>query len=304
MLQFSLLQGKSHVLRSFTGMSPEAFTHLLASFGAVYRSALQEVEAQRAIPRQRRRGGGCKGALPTLEDKLLFILFYFKLYPIQQVQGFFFGLSQPQANYWIHWLTPILNAALGYEAQLPARKAAELAQVLEACPELEFIIDGVERPIQRPKAQDRQRTYYSGKKKRHTVKNVVITEKATGKIKVLSSTHPGKTHDKKVADKGVYRFPHGSKLWKDTGFQGYEPEDVTTFQPKKKPRGGELTPEEKVGNRRIARQRIGIEHSIGGVKVYHIVRDLYRNHKRKFEDVIFETACGLHNLRLDFRFGI
>lgn len=182
MLRFSMLKGKPHVLRSFTGVNQEAFAQLLDAFRAAYDQALWEAEGQRVPSRQRRRGGGCKGTLPTLEDKVLFILFYFKVYPIPVVQGFCFGLSQPQANYWIHRLPPLLNAALGYDAQLPARKAADVAQVLEACPAVEFIIDGVERPIQRPNAQDRQRTYYSGKRKRHTLKNLVITDKRTGKI--------------------------------------------------------------------------------------------------------------------------
>ncbi len=300
MLCYSLLKGKASLLRSFTGLSPSAFAQLLGSFKTAYEGLLAEEEAHRTFPRQRQPGGGCRGALPLVEDKVLFILFYFKLYPLQVAQGFFFGLSQAQANYWIHRLTPVLNAALGYEAQLPARKAADVAAVLEACPGLEFIIDGVERPIQRPKDPERQRAYYSGKKKRHTVKNVVVTEKRTGKIKVLSPTSEGKAHDKRVTDEAGYRFPPGSKLWKDTGFQGYEPEDTTTFQPKKNPKGGQLTSEEKAQNREIARERIGVEHSLGDTKVYRSVRDIYRNHKKKFEDVIMETACGLHNLRLDF----
>ena len=302
MIRYSILKEKPSLLRSLTGLSQAAFAKLGESFTAAYARTLAEEETRRPTPRQRQPGGGCKGAMPTVEDKVLFILVYFKLYPLQAVQGFFFGVSQPQANYWIHRLTPVLNAALGYEAQLPARKAADVAQVLERCPALEFIIDGVERPIQRPKGKGRQRTYYSGKKKRHTVKNVVVTEKRTRKIKALSGTYEGKAHDKRVADEAGYRFPPGSKLWKDTGFQGYEPEDTTTFQPKKKPKGGQLTSEEKAQNQEIARARIGVEHSLGDTKVYRIVREIYRNHKKKFEDLIMETACGLHNLRLDFAF--
>jgi hypothetical protein len=172
--------------------------------------------------------------------------------------------------------------------------------VLAACPGLEFIIDGTERPIRRPKDQDQQRTLYSGKKKRHTVKNNVITDKRTRKIKALSLTREGRTHDKKLADEQAVIFPQGSKLWKDSGFQGYEPQQVQTFQPGKKPKGGQLTPAEKAHNAAISSQRIAVEHSIGGVKVYHIVRDVFRNLRAGFDDVVMETACGLHNLRLDY----
>lgn len=129
----------------------------------------------------------------------------------------------------------------------------------------------------------------------------MITDKRTKKIKGLGRTQAGKKHDKAATDEEGYRFPQGSKLWKDSGFQGYEPEQTTTYQPKKKPRKGELTAADKRQNQAISRERIGVEHSIGGVKVFRIVRDIYRNHRRLFEDLIMETACGLHNLRLDFR---
>jgi hypothetical protein len=300
MLTYAKIANKPRTLRSLTGLSLEAFAKLVASFERAYEAHLEEQDRQRERPRQRRRGGGRKSAIPTIEDKLLFILVYFKIYPLQEVQGLLFSMSQPQANFWIHRLTPILNQALGYEMQLPARKPADLEQVLQACPGLEFIIDGTERPIQRPKDPERQRQYYSGKKKRHTVKNIVISDRRTKKIKGLSSTSEGKKHDKKLADETGFRFPGGSKLWKDIGFQGYEPGGIETYEPKKKPRGGELTAEERAQNRAISRVRIGVEHAIGGAKVFHIVRDVYRNHKQHFEDLIMETACGLHNLRLDY----
>jgi hypothetical protein len=96
-------------------------------------------------------------------------------------------------------------------------------------------------------------------------------------------------------------FPKGSKVWKDTGFQGYEPEGIITFQPMKKPKGKELTTEQKQKNKELSRERIGVEHSIGGVKVFRIVHETFRNFREGFDDLAIETACGLHNWRLDFR---
>ena len=116
----------------------------------------------------------------------------------------------------------------------------------------------------------------------------------------LRATCEGKKHDKKLAEKQALRFPKGSKLWKDTGFQGYEPEEVTTLQAKKKPKGGKLNPAEKEANRRVSKLRVRVEHSIAGVKVFRIARDILRNLKANFEDTLMETACGLHNLRVDF----
>jgi hypothetical protein len=231
---------------------------------------------------------------------IVFILFYFRHYPVQELQGYLFGMGQAQAWDWIHRLTPILNQALGYEQQLPGRKKQDVGQILADCPGLEFIIDGTERPIRRPKDKKRQETHYSGKKKRHTIKNNVVSDKRTRKIKVLSETCEGKKHDKKLADEQDIPFPEGSSLWKDTGFQGYEPEHITSYQPTKKPKGKELTTEQKDQNRLISRQRIRVEHSIGGVKVFGIVRNIFRNMREGFDDMVMETACGLHNLRCDY----
>ena len=65
----------------------------------------------------------------------------------------------------------------------------------------------------------------------------------------LSATCEGKEHDKRLADEQALRFPKDSKLWKDTGFQGYESAGVTTLRAKKKPKGGKLSPAEKEANR-------------------------------------------------------
>jgi hypothetical protein len=301
LIKFQSLKKNLAAFQCFTGLNLAAFYELLPSFERAYEADLDKRDKERPEKRLRERGGGRNGALPNLEEKLLFILFYFKVYPVQEVQGYVFGMGQTQAGEWIHRLTPILNRALGYEKQLPARKAQDIEQVLRMCPDLEFIIDGTERPIRRPKNKEKQKEYYSGKKGRHTVKNNVVTEKPTQKVKVLSATCEGKKHDKKLADEQAIPFPKGSKVWKDTGFQGYEPEGVTTYQPMKKPKGKELTTEQKQTNKELSKERIGVEHSIGGIKVFRIVHDTFRNFREGFDDLVMETTCGLHNWRLDFR---
>ncbi len=304
MIKFQFLKKNLAAFQCFTGLNLAAFYELLPSFEQAYEADLDRRDKERTSKRQRERGGGRNGALSGSENKLLFILFYFKVYPVQEVQGYVFGMGQTQTGEWIHRLTPILNQALGYEKQLPARKAQDIEQVLKMCPDLEFIIDGTERPIRRPKSKKKQEDNYSGKKKRHTVKNNVVTENRTKKVKVLSATVEGKKHDKKLADEQEIPFPKGSKVWQDTGFQGYGPEGVTTYQPMKKPKGKELTTEQKQKNKELSAERIGVEHSIGGVKVFRIVHDTFRNFRDGFDDLVMETACGLHNWRLDFRLTV
>ena len=225
-------------MQSLTGLTPAEFESLLLSFQEAWDDFVEETFQSKR--RKRAYGGGRKAQLEILEDKLLFILVYFRLYPTQEVQGYLFGMGQAQANEWVHRLTALLNRALGYEEQLPERRPWKLKQVLRNCPNLEFMIDGTERPINRPHDKEERKTYYSGKKKAHTVKNNVITERG-GNVVYLSDTYEGKKHDKKIADEEEYKFPGGSTLWQDTGFQGYAPAGVKIRQPKKKPRGGELT---------------------------------------------------------------
>lgn len=284
MLNYARVTGKARLIRSITGLNEKAFARLLKSFKQAYEGWLEEQDKQRKTERQRARGGGRQAVLARAEDKLLFILFYYRYYPLQEVQGFFFGIGKTQAHDWIHRLTPLVSQALGYEMQLPERQAANVEQVLAACPELSFIIDGTERPIERPKDKDRQKKHYSGKQKKHTLKNLVISETKTKKIKVLSPTVPGKQHDKSLADEQAYSYPQGTRLYKDTGFQGYEPSHTNTKQPKKKPRGKDLSDEDKALNRRISKVRIGVEHSIGGAKIYHIVKDTLRHQLEGFAD--------------------
>jgi hypothetical protein len=120
-------------------------------------------------------------------------------------------------------------------------------------------------------------------------------------ILFLTDTEPGKKHDKKLADESGYCLPPGSRLGQDTGFQGFSLNQVAILQPKKKPRGGTLTDLEKHSNQWLSSLRIRVEHAIGGVKRYRIVKDKIRNWKDGFRDSVIATCCGLHNFRLDFR---
>jgi hypothetical protein len=232
----------------------------------------------------------------AIEDKLFFILFYLKVYPLQEVIAAFFGMSQGRANEWIHKLSPILESALGAAQWLPERNPQNLEQVLALCASVDFIIDGTERPVQRPSDVTEQRDQYSGKKK-HTLKNNLIVDIEERLVRYLSETYPGRMHDKRICDIEELVFPLEINLFQDTGFQGYQPLGVTIYQPKKKPQGQALTAEEKAENQLISSIRILVEHIISSVKRCRIVKDIFRNTKAFFADQVMEIACGLHNFR-------
>lgn len=121
------------------------------------------------------------------------------------------------------------------------------------------------------------------------------------KVLFVSETVEGKRHDKKLADESAYALPPGSRLSQDTGFQGFTLANVAILQPKKKPRSHALSDLDKATNQWLSALRMRIEHAIGGIKRYRIVKDKIRNWKAGFKDMVFETCCGLHNFRLNFR---
>jgi len=133
-----------------------------------------EQESNRKSKRKRKQGGGRKGQIKSLENKLLFILTYHKTYPLQVVQGELFGMSQSQANHWIHVLSPILQKALAYEEKLPSRSPENFAQSPNNCDTKYFQIDGTERRRRRPKDKEEQKEFYSGKKKRIPTKTTPL----------------------------------------------------------------------------------------------------------------------------------
>jgi hypothetical protein len=164
MLSYHRLKQHPRVLRAFTSLDPNEFDTLLIPFEQVW-EAYVSTHYRHKKWRRRRYGGGRKPRLVTLEDKLLFILFYFKVYPLQEVIAHVFGMSQGRANEWIHKLSPILERALGEAHCLPERDPQNLEQVLALCASVDFVIDGTERPVQRPSAPIEQKDQYSGKKK-------------------------------------------------------------------------------------------------------------------------------------------
>lgn len=136
------------------------------------------------------------------------------------------------------------------------------------------------------------------------MKNNLIIDIEERRVRYLSQTYAGRIHDKRICDEEDYTFPPGCILFKDTGFQGFEPEQVSTYQPKKKPRNHELSAEDKAENQMISSIRILVEHVISGVKRCRIVHDVLRNTKAQFDDLVLEIACGLHNFRTTLRYSM
>jgi hypothetical protein len=234
MIEYAKLKRDRRKFLALTGLTFKEFQALLSAFEKAYRQQYAGDKTLAGRKRKRKMGGGRRGALATPEQKLLFILVYQKTYPLQVVMGELFGLSQTSANEWVHRLLPILRDALAALGVKPERDGHKFAQAERHTKEpRDYIIDGTERRRQRPKNPEKQALHYSGKKKTHSDKNVVIANRRTKRVGYLSPTYAGKTHDKKIADREPLVYPPGTRLGKDTGFQGYEPRGCQTYQPKK-----------------------------------------------------------------------
>jgi hypothetical protein len=232
MVTYHTLQNDRRQFLALTGLTLSEFQLLLGAFARAYDRVYPINQTLTGQPRQRVSGGGCKGILHPPQQKLLFILVYLKTYPLQVLMGELFEMSQSGANYWIHRLLPVLRVALDDLGVLPERKPTRFAQSQPSHPHL--IIDGTERRRQRPKNPEKQALHYSGKKKTHSDKNIVIVNEPGNRIGFLSQTYPGSMHDKKMADRESIAYPPDAVLDKDTGFQGYEPAVQETRQAKKK----------------------------------------------------------------------
>jgi hypothetical protein len=164
MLSYDRLAQHPQAFRAFTGLDHSEFATLLPAFARAWEDYIHHTHIAKK-KRKRRYGAGRKSRLRSLEEKLLFILVYFKIYPLQEVMAQMFAMSQSRANEWIHKLTGILQCALGSSQYLPERHPQNLEQVLALCVSVDFIIDGTERRTQRPTDNDQQKAHYSGKKK-------------------------------------------------------------------------------------------------------------------------------------------
>jgi hypothetical protein len=224
---------------ALTGLTPTEFDLLLPAFARCCERLSPTERTAAGRPRQRFPGGGRTGALPEPGQKLLFVLVYLKTYPLQAVMAELFGLSQPRVNYWLRQLLPILRDALDELGALPERDPHAFGEAAAAGGQrTRRIIDGTERRRQRPRNREKQAAHYSGRKKIHSYKNVVVARAASQRIEFLSQTYVGRVSDKRIADGEGIAYPPGTILYKDTGFQGYEPAVAATRQAKKKATGG------------------------------------------------------------------
>jgi hypothetical protein len=284
-------------MRAMTGLNRKAFEELLPSFDATYHESL----LMSGVERQRAPGGGRKATLGISSEKLLYILLYCKCYPTFDLLSVLFNFDRSCAHDWVHRLLPILETTLGYKQVLPLRKLRSIEEFIERFPDVgEVIIDGTERPVQRPQDPQKQKAHYSGKKKRHTRKHITGCTRQK-RVILLTKARPGKVHDKRqlAEEPVVENIPEAVPIEGDLGFQGLQNEYENIHLPHKKPKGKELTEQQKAENRDFSAQRVKCEHAHAGIKRYNAVTSIYRNRVTDFDDLLMLVATGLWNFYLE-----
>ena len=285
------------MMRAVIGMGVGEFAELYERF-APY---AERIRYKR--DRKRKAGAGRHHTLGNSAAKLFYILFYMKCYPTFDVAGFFFGVDRAQTKRWVDELRDKLEKALGEVLVLPERKIRSVKEFLERFPAIkEILIDGTERPVQRPKNKQKQKERYSGKKKKHTQKNIVMANRKK-EILFLGPTHEGKEHDYPMLKKD--KLPdHISKdipLYLDLGFKGIQKDySLNIRMPFRKPRTSDLTDRQKAFNKKISRFRVKIENALAGVKRLRCITDICRSKSEELKDHLMWLTCGLWNFHLKF----
>jgi len=282
--------------KALTGLKVSEFNNLVVDFEWNY----TEYAAKRKRKRERKIGGGRNSKIETIQEKLFYVLWYMKTYPTFDVASYSVGFARSSACTWMHDLLPILEITMKRKLVLPVRRISDPEEYFRLFPEAkEVFVDAVERLKQRPKNKKAQNKTYSGKKKAHTRKSVVVTDKKK-RILVLTKQKSGRRHDKRLADKdSVFEMiPKEISVMADTGFMGAQKLHANMYMPKKKSKNKPLTLDEKEMNKLISSYRVIVEHAIGGIKRYRCMAEKLRNRKPFIDDTFILLSSGLWNYHL------
>jgi len=238
--------------------------------------------------------------LKSINDLIQYTLFILKSGITFDISAYLIQFDRSRAHRQFNNGINLIHYALDAEDYLPTRFFDSVNEFQSYFKDYDtIIIDATEQRIQRPQDLEYQKEAYSGKKKSHTIKSMIIST-LDRKIHYVSRAYIGSTHDYSLLksefepaenwfDKKMVRL--------DLGYQGFEKDypNSIPFIPQKKPRKNELTEEQKLSNKELAKQRITVEHTIGGIKRYDILSNVSRIHDIELYDKMTGTCAGIWN---------
>jgi hypothetical protein len=305
MLSYEELCRHPAAFPSLTGMKRGEFDELLARFRQAEADlrASSQTTRRGGRPRERAAGAGRRYGRGAA-DRLLMALVWLRVYPTYEVLGFFFALHKRNAQLNVLAALEVLDSLSDFPFGRPGpdrKKARSAAEVMAAFPQVRVIIDAKEQRINKPRGEERQRPYYSGKKKAHTIKTQVVVD-TRGRIEAVSESAPGSTHDLTLLVKsGVLGgLGEGEGAMTDKGYVGADKHcpDVPLVIPYRKPRGGELSDEQRAFNREVSRHRIVVEHAMAQLNRFTVLRQVFRGKKRERHSRVTRVVAKVVNRRL------
>jgi len=304
MLRYQYLKKNKTVFKAMTGLHVAEFDQLVQDILPSYAQA-QEQRLSRPS-RQRAIGGG-----PAFEfeprDQILLTVVWLRKYPTHEVLGYLYGVSDTTASRCLKRILALLTAA-GRDTMrmpMPSRKhRRQLSDLLQDVPELAVIIDTFEQVVQRPQDHTEADGYYSGKKKRHTLKSQVAVDDHSGQIVDIAASVPGPTADLTVLKQSglVDRLPSGVGGLGDLAYIGIDklhPEGLGAT-PRRKPRGKPRPAADVAYNTAFSQRRIIVEHTIGRLRRYEALSQTDRHHRQGHTQRVVAVA-GLVNRQIRHR---
>jgi hypothetical protein len=244
-----------------------------------------------------------------MEDKLLCLLMHYRFYPTHDLLSVIFDLDPSNISRLVIKLTPLIEQAADptlkdylKTVKRQRKKIRSWDELVETYPDIaEAITDATEQQTRRPKAKRKQRRYYSGKKKRHTLKTQ-LTVSRTGRILAVSKTHPGSVHDKRVIDQEgtAEQVPKQTKHFLDRGYDGLskdQPHHDIRLPYKRRRNKPELSRGEKQANTLRAKRRVLAENTIAKLKKYQVLSQVYRSAEERYNQT-FRNISAITNFRL------
>ncbi|MGQ4646631.1 transposase family protein [Lyngbya aestuarii] len=278
-------------IKRLLGIDQEQFRQLIAKTELLHKQKQEEIEIKKL--RVNKKGGEKKPKL-SQKEQILLTLIYLRHSPTFQLLGIQFGVSETTANDIFHYWLPIISEALPPTLIEQVKKCeGDYEWLQELLSELQLIVDTSEQVRERPGGYLEPKQFYSGKKKTHTMKNQFIVLPDGKDIVDILPGVPGPKSDINLLRERFRQFAPKQKFGGDKAYQGEA--QVTT--PCKKPKGGQLTDEQKQQNREFSQQRIFVEHVIRLIKIFNVARERFRLNCLNYKPVIL-VICGLVRLRI------
>ncbi len=287
------------LFKSFTGLSVEQFDDIYKEIESKYpKHEVKRLSDRRE--RERSIGAGRHFKL-LVKDRIIMVLVYYRLYITYALMEYLFGLDQSNVCRDIQKIESLIRECLPIPQKLykVTRRLKTREEVKAYFSGFMAFTDCTEQPIPRPKDRKRKRKFYSGKKKKHTVKNLYAANQKGLIIYKTRNKQRGRNHDYKVYKKNRPELPKEVTNMFDLGFLGVEDDysEQKSSLPIKKEKGCELTVQQKEYNKEHSAKRKVIEHVICKLKKYRIMNDVFRNRLKRY-DMISDIASGLINYRI------